>query len=96
MYPYCPAHVSTPKERLSLYVVSLMEPRTFSVSHEFELLAVPLFEVYSNAVRVFISFMQLTIPWNLTLLLAYPCQARYGPIIASVPAVISRYRFNYL
>mmetsp|Transcript_18174 Transcript_18174/g.37877 ORF Transcript_18174/g.37877 Transcript_18174/m.37877 type:complete len:253 (+) Transcript_18174:2568-3326(+) len=71
MYPYCPAHVSTPKERLCVFLVPLIEPRTFSVSPAYELLAVPLFEIYGNPTR-------------------------YGPLISSVPTVISRYRVNYV
>eukprot|EP00188_Purpureofilum_apyrenoidigerum_P002450 Plantae.Rhodophyta-Purpureofilum_apyrenoidigerum.ctg25206.p1 GENE.Plantae.Rhodophyta-Purpureofilum_apyrenoidigerum.ctg25206~~Plantae.Rhodophyta-Purpureofilum_apyrenoidigerum.ctg25206.p1 ORF type:complete len:303 (+),score=45.68 Plantae.Rhodophyta-Purpureofilum_apyrenoidigerum.ctg25206:335-1243(+) len=47
-YPYIPAHISTPKESHAVYVVQLPETCTFAVPKNFQLLAVPLFEIYDN------------------------------------------------
>ncbi|PWA79441.1 cleavage/polyadenylation specificity factor, 25kDa subunit [Artemisia annua] len=48
MYPYCPPHISKPKECKKLYVVHLSEREYFAVPKNLKLLAVPLFELYDN------------------------------------------------
>ncbi|PWA76137.1 cleavage/polyadenylation specificity factor, 25kDa subunit [Artemisia annua] len=51
MYPYCPPHISKPKECKKLYVVHLSEREYFAVPKNLKLLAVPLFELYDNVQR---------------------------------------------
>ncbi|KAL8263475.1 hypothetical protein R6Q59_021605 [Mikania micrantha] len=51
MYPYCPPHISKPKECKKLYVVHLSEREYFAVPKNLKLLAVPLFELYENVQR---------------------------------------------
>lgn len=48
LYPYIPAHVTKPKEQLVVYSVSVPERCTFAVPKNFQLVAVPLFEVFGN------------------------------------------------
>lgn len=51
MYPYCPPHITKPKECKKLYVVHLSEREYFAVPKNLKLLAVPLFELYDNVQR---------------------------------------------
>eukprot|EP00270_Netrium_digitus_P008813 TRINITY_DN2653_c0_g1_i1.p1 TRINITY_DN2653_c0_g1~~TRINITY_DN2653_c0_g1_i1.p1 ORF type:complete len:223 (+),score=48.46 TRINITY_DN2653_c0_g1_i1:54-671(+) len=51
MYPYCPPHITKPKECKKLFVVPLSERQYFSVPRNLKLLAVPLFELYDNVQR---------------------------------------------
>ncbi|KAF3527813.1 hypothetical protein DY000_02038332 [Brassica cretica] len=51
MYPYCPPHITKPKECKRLYVVHLSEKEYFAVPKNLKLLAVPLFELYDNVQR---------------------------------------------
>ncbi|KAG0748728.1 hypothetical protein G6F57_001162 [Rhizopus arrhizus] len=51
MYPYVPAHVTSPKEKKSLYIVHLPPNKVLSVPKNMKLLAVPLFELYDNSAR---------------------------------------------
>ncbi|KAL4209221.1 cleavage and polyadenylation specificity factor, 25 kDa subunit [Rhizopus microsporus] len=51
MYPYIPAHVTSPKEKKSLYIVHLPPSKVLSVPKNMKLLAVPLFELYDNSAR---------------------------------------------
>ncbi|KAL3575783.1 hypothetical protein D5086_023884 [Populus alba] len=48
MYPYCPPHITKPKECKKLYLVHLSEREYFAVPKNLKLLAVPLFELYDN------------------------------------------------
>lgn len=68
MYPYVPAHISHPKEVKSMYFVQLPERKVLTVPQNMKLLAIPLFELYDNAVR-------------------------YGPLLAAVPHLLSKYNF---
>lgn len=51
MYPYLPLHVSRPKECRKIYLIVLPEQCVFAVPSNLKLLAVPLFELYDNAMR---------------------------------------------
>ncbi|KAG9159689.1 hypothetical protein Leryth_017400 [Lithospermum erythrorhizon] len=51
MYPYCPPHITKPKECKKLFVVHLTEREYFAVPKNLKLLAVPLFELYDNVQR---------------------------------------------
>ncbi|KAK9665519.1 hypothetical protein RND81_14G117400 [Saponaria officinalis] len=48
LYPYCPPHITRPKECRKVYVVQLSERQTFAVPRNFKLVAVPLFDLYDN------------------------------------------------
>ncbi|CAI5491241.1 unnamed protein product [Closterium sp. Naga37s-1] len=48
MYPYCPPHITKPKEMKKLFVVPLTERQYFGVPKNLKLLAVPLLELYDN------------------------------------------------
>mmetsp|Transcript_25868 Transcript_25868/g.49165 ORF Transcript_25868/g.49165 Transcript_25868/m.49165 type:complete len:203 (-) Transcript_25868:270-878(-) len=71
LYPYCPPHITRPKESKKLYVVQLSEKCTFAVPKNLKLLAVPLFELYDKS-------------------------QRYGPSIATVPHLLSRFNMNMI
>ncbi|KAK4058029.1 hypothetical protein OIO90_000768 [Microbotryomycetes sp. JL221] len=66
MYPYMPVHVTTPKEVKSIFLVDLPEHAIFHVPKNMKLVALPLFELYDNAIR-------------------------YGPTLAAVPHLLSKY-----
>ncbi|KAK1399545.1 Pre-mRNA cleavage factor Im 25 kDa subunit [Heracleum sosnowskyi] len=51
MYPYCPPHITKPKECKKLFVVHLPEKEYFAVPKNLKLLAVSLFELYDNVQR---------------------------------------------
>ncbi|XP_038971389.1 pre-mRNA cleavage factor Im 25 kDa subunit 2-like isoform X2 [Phoenix dactylifera] len=51
MYPYCPPHITKPKECKKLFLVHLPEREYFAVPRNLKLLAVPLFELYDNVTR---------------------------------------------
>ncbi|XP_008806852.1 pre-mRNA cleavage factor Im 25 kDa subunit 2 isoform X2 [Phoenix dactylifera] len=51
MYPYCPPHITKPKECKKLFLVHLPEREFFAVPKNLKLLAVPLFELYDNVTR---------------------------------------------
>ncbi|KAE8721646.1 Cleavage and polyadenylation specificity factor subunit 5 [Hibiscus syriacus] len=51
MYPYCPPHITKPKEFKKLFLVHLSEKEYFAVPKNLKLLAVPLFELYDNVQR---------------------------------------------
>eukprot|EP00897_Mesotaenium_endlicherianum_P004937 jgi/Mesen1/4471/ME000228S03435 len=51
MYPYCPPHITKPKECKKLYVVLLSEKQYFAIPKNLKILAVPLFELYDNVQR---------------------------------------------
>uniref|UniRef100_A0A803KZ63 Pre-mRNA cleavage factor Im 25 kDa subunit n=1 Tax=Chenopodium quinoa TaxID=63459 RepID=A0A803KZ63_CHEQI len=51
MYPYCPPHITKPKECKKLFMVHLPEREYFAVPKNLKLLAVPLFELYDNVQR---------------------------------------------
>ncbi|KAE8722477.1 Cleavage and polyadenylation specificity factor subunit 5 [Hibiscus syriacus] len=51
MYPYCPPHITKPKECKKLFLVHLSEKEYFAVPKNLKLLAVPLFELYDNVQR---------------------------------------------
>jgi hypothetical protein len=51
LYPYCPPHISRPKEIRHIYLVNLPEKCYLSVPKNYRLVAVPLFEIYDHAQR---------------------------------------------
>ncbi|RSH82288.1 hypothetical protein EHS25_005998 [Saitozyma podzolica] len=51
LYPYLPAHCTTPKESKKLYLVTLPPQKTFAVPLNMKLHAIPIFEFYDNAAR---------------------------------------------
>ncbi|GAA5887663.1 hypothetical protein JCM6882_001488 [Rhodosporidiobolus microsporus] len=51
MYPYVPAHISKPKELKTWYMIQLPERQVLTVPRNMKLVALPLFELYDNAVR---------------------------------------------
>ncbi|XP_074560048.1 pre-mRNA cleavage factor Im 25 kDa subunit 2-like [Curcuma longa] len=51
MYPYCPPHITKPKECKKLFVVHLSEREYFAIPQNLKLIAVPLFELYGNFKR---------------------------------------------
>ncbi|KAH9647147.1 pre-mRNA cleavage factor Im 25 kDa subunit [Citrus sinensis] len=63
MYPYCPPHITKPKECKKLFLVHLSEREYFAVPKNLKLLAVPLFELYDN--------VQFCDKGNITLLLVF-------------------------
>lgn len=48
MYPYIPPHITRPKECKKMYIVQLPEKRSLFVPRNMKLVAVPLFELYTN------------------------------------------------
>ncbi|GAA5834334.1 hypothetical protein JCM9279_004287 [Rhodotorula babjevae] len=70
MYPYKPAHITKPKELKTWHLIQLPESRILTVPKNQKIVALPLFELYDNAVR-------------------------YGPQLASLPALLSRVNFVY-
>ncbi|CAL5433189.1 unnamed protein product [Camellia sinensis] len=48
MYPYCPPHITKPKECKKLFLVHLSKREYFAAPKNLKLLAVPLFELYDN------------------------------------------------
>eukprot|EP01018_Ginkgo_biloba_P004131 Gb_25304 [translate_table: standard] len=48
MYPYCPPHITKPKECKKLFLVHLSEKENFTIPKNMKLLAVPLFELFDN------------------------------------------------
>ncbi|XWS50535.1 hypothetical protein CRYUN_Cryun12cG0095200 [Craigia yunnanensis] len=59
MYPYCPPHITKPKECKKLFLVHLSEKEYFAVPKNLKLLAVPLFELYDN-VQAYNAIMYLS------------------------------------
>ncbi|GAA5850207.1 hypothetical protein JCM8547_001042 [Rhodosporidiobolus lusitaniae] len=51
MYPYIPAHSTRPKELKTWYMVQMPERQVLTVPKNMKLVALPLFELYDNAVR---------------------------------------------
>lgn len=52
LYPYCPAHITKPKECKKVFLIPLPEREHFCVPRNLRIIAVPLFELYDNtAVR---------------------------------------------
>ncbi|SCZ90553.1 BZ3500_MvSof-1268-A1-R1_Chr1-3g02061 [Microbotryum saponariae] len=66
---YPSSHIAQPKEVKSMYLVQLPEHKVFTVPSNMKLIAIPLLELYDNAVR-------------------------YGPLLAAVPHLLSKYRFE--
>ncbi|GAB4858235.1 Pre-mRNA cleavage factor Im subunit 2 [Ancistrocladus abbreviatus] len=48
MYPYCPPHITKPKECKKLFIVHLSQKGYFEVPGNLEMLTVPLFELYGK------------------------------------------------
>uniref|UniRef100_A0A0D6R8P2 Pre-mRNA cleavage factor Im 25 kDa subunit n=1 Tax=Araucaria cunninghamii TaxID=56994 RepID=A0A0D6R8P2_ARACU len=48
MIPYCPPHVTQPKECKKIFIVHLSEKECFTSAKNMKILAVPLFELYNN------------------------------------------------
>ncbi|KAI9297066.1 cleavage and polyadenylation specific factor 5 [Neoconidiobolus thromboides FSU 785] len=51
IYPYCPSHVSRPKELKLVYLVKLPKKKNLTVPENLKLIAVPFFELYDNGQR---------------------------------------------
>eukprot|EP00762_Andalucia_godoyi_P006314 ANDGO_05853.mRNA.1 Pre-mRNA cleavage factor Im 25 kDa subunit 2 len=51
MYPYCPPHITSPKEVRKLYICALPASFEFHVPRNFKMFAVPLFHLYDNPKR---------------------------------------------
>lgn len=69
MYPYCPPHITKPKEVRKMFLVIMPEKCSFAIPSNLNLMAVPLFELFDNNVE-------------------------YGPVLASLPQMLSRFQFN--
>mmetsp|Transcript_5908 Transcript_5908/g.9808 ORF Transcript_5908/g.9808 Transcript_5908/m.9808 type:complete len:204 (-) Transcript_5908:141-752(-) len=70
LYPYKPPHISKPKERKRVYLVTLPEKCLFAVPSNYLLRAVPLFELYNNVNRygaVISNLPQLLSHFNFTI-----------------------------
>ncbi|KNC77934.1 hypothetical protein SARC_09616, partial [Sphaeroforma arctica JP610] len=48
-YPYCPAHITKPKEHTIVMLIQLPEFGTFAVPKNYKLVAAPLFELYESS-----------------------------------------------
>lgn len=92
LFPYVPPHITSVKERKTLFVVHVDPTARFTINHSgiqapqnprdprrrhtsdpsesFEILAVPLFELYQNS-------------------------QKYGPVIQSIPDAVSRFHVNF-
>ncbi|XP_049849536.1 uncharacterized protein LOC126319881 [Schistocerca gregaria] len=47
-YPYVPPHITRPKECKKIFIVQLAKPCNFEAPSNYDLKAVPLFELYEN------------------------------------------------
>ncbi|KAL9642193.1 hypothetical protein ABK040_007195 [Willaertia magna] len=70
-YPYCPPHITKPKERKFIYLVTVSPNSVIAHPKNYEFIPVPLFDLYENS-------------------------KKFGPIISSLPQVISKFKFNYV
>ncbi|KAB5525469.1 hypothetical protein DKX38_023218 [Salix brachista] len=102
MYPYCPPHITKPKECKKLYLVHLSEREYFAVPKNLKLLAVPLFELYDNVQGNGLTNSETE---DLALMscmhvksdvLAWMMHRRYGPVISTIPQQLSRFQFNMI
>lgn len=102
-YPYVPAHIAKPKECKKMYMITLPERMVLSVPKNMKLLAIPLFELYDNSVRCvpIASHQRLRgsrpaelHTWPLLAFLPLPLR-RYGPQLAAIPHLLSKYNFIY-
>eukprot|EP00727_Mastigamoeba_balamuthi_P001204 m51a1_g11080 hypothetical protein (267) ;mRNA; f:574734-575612 len=48
LYPYCPPHITRPKECRRMFIVPLPQRAAFAVPRNLKLLAIPLFDLYDN------------------------------------------------
>jgi cleavage and polyadenylation specificity factor subunit 5 len=94
-YPYVPAHISKPKERKGIFLVDLPETRKcdlhgpngfglWVLTGRFFFLSLGIFSVPKNMNLLAVPLFEL-----------YDNSARYGPIISSIPHLISRFNFVY-
>ncbi|XP_074294212.1 pre-mRNA cleavage factor Im 25 kDa subunit 2-like [Silene latifolia] len=51
MYPYCPPHIEKPKEERKMFIVHLSNRQDFVVPGNYDLVAVPFFDLYDNPQR---------------------------------------------
>ncbi|XP_038683105.1 pre-mRNA cleavage factor Im 25 kDa subunit 2-like isoform X1 [Tripterygium wilfordii] len=51
IYPYCPPHITKPKEQKKIFVVQLPERQCFHVPRNITLAAVPLFDIHDNSAK---------------------------------------------
>ncbi|KAF0977225.1 hypothetical protein FDP41_003878 [Naegleria fowleri] len=49
LYPYCPAHITKPKERKLIYLVTVPAGCTIAYPKNYEFIPVPLFDLYENS-----------------------------------------------
>ncbi|KDO60020.1 hypothetical protein CISIN_1g039176mg, partial [Citrus sinensis] len=87
MYPYCPPHITKPKECKKLFLVHLSEREYFAVPKNLKLLAVPLFELYDN-VQIWASYFnhsstafQIPVQYDYRLTLAWISRAHSWMIL---------------
>ncbi|SGY33790.1 BQ5605_C002g01548 [Microbotryum silenes-dioicae] len=91
---YPSSHIAQPKEVKSLYLVQLPEHKVFTVPSNMKLIAIPLLELYDNAVRSVPASIGCPFLHDADLQWAYQCALRYGPLLAAVPHLLSKYRFE--
>ncbi|SCV68551.1 BQ2448_672 [Microbotryum intermedium] len=78
----------------SMYLVQLPKHKVFTVPSNMKLIAIPLLELYDNAVRlVLVSIVTVGSPVMLTPRHSLQ-RLRYGPLLAAVPHLLSKYRFE--
>ncbi|KAI9189662.1 hypothetical protein H9P43_001095 [Blastocladiella emersonii ATCC 22665] len=51
LYPYCPAHITRPKENKKVFLVTIPPQKTLWIPRNLRLMAVPLFELSENSAR---------------------------------------------
>lgn len=89
LFPYLPPHVTKPKECRKLFVVALPEHCMFLVD------ACPSFLTMPRLALTGV----FAVPRNLRLLAVplfelYNNESRYGPILSSIPHLLSRFQFQ--
>ncbi|KAH9460309.1 hypothetical protein Pst134EB_008490 [Puccinia striiformis f. sp. tritici] len=94
MYPYVPAHITKPKECKMLYLVQLPEKKSVTYTHSPFSESIFFFDCFVFSVEV------LSVPKNMKLLAIplfelYDNPQRYGPQLAAIPHVLSRFSFIY-
>jgi cleavage and polyadenylation specificity factor subunit 5 len=90
MYPFLPAHVTRPKECKKLYLIQLPKSSTY-----------PTFPLPVVTSILTFGIEVLSVPKNMKLLAVplfelYDNTARYGPQLAAIPHLLSRYNFEFV
>jgi len=79
-------------------MVTLPEKMVLSVPKNMKLLAIPLFELYDNSVRCVLlkgEKLMLKGPFLIVFSILLFLSCRYGPQLAALPHLLSRYNFIY-